>query len=68
VISEELTQQAALLVLLGSIGILLWMTLRFNDFRFGATALVALVHDVLVVIGTLPSLAPSSMSRSTRCS
>ena len=56
VISEELTQQAALLVLLGSIGILIWMTLRFNDFRFGATALVALVHDVLVVIGTFAIL------------
>ena len=56
VISEELTQQAALLVLLGSIGILVWMTIRFNDFRFGATALVALVHDVLVVIGTFAIL------------
>jgi preprotein translocase SecF subunit len=56
VISEELTQQAALLVLLGSIGILVWMTIRFNDFRFGATALVALVHDVLVVLGTFAIL------------
>ncbi len=56
VISEELTQQAALLVVLGSIGILIWMTIRFNDFRFGATALVALVHDVLVVIGTFAIL------------
>ncbi len=55
-ISEELTQQAALLVLLGSIGILIWMTIRFHDFRFGATALVALVHDVLVVIGTFAIL------------
>ncbi len=56
VISEELTQQAALLVVLGSVGILIWMTIRFNDFRFGATALAALVHDVLVVIGTFAIL------------
>ena len=56
VISEELTQQAALLVVLGSIGILIWMTIRFRDFRFGATALAALVHDVLVVIGTFAIL------------
>jgi preprotein translocase SecF subunit len=56
VISQELTQQAALLVLLGSVGILIWMTIRFTDFRFGATALVALVHDVLVVIGTFAIL------------
>jgi preprotein translocase subunit SecF len=56
VISEELTQQAALLVVLGSIGILIWMTIRFHDVRFGATALVALVHDVIVVIGTFAIL------------
>ena len=51
VISSELTQQAILLVLIGSLGILAWMTFRFRDFRFGATALVALIHDVIVVVG-----------------
>ena len=50
-ISGELTQQAIILVIIGSIGILLWMTYRFRDVRFGATALVALVHDVIVVVG-----------------
>jgi preprotein translocase SecF subunit len=56
IISAELTQQAMLLVLIGSIGILLWMTFRFRDFRFGATALVALVHDVIVVVGAFAIL------------
>ncbi len=56
VISQELTQQAILLVLIGSIGILLWMTFRFRDFRFGMTALAALVHDVLVVVGAFAIL------------
>jgi preprotein translocase subunit SecF len=51
VISSELTQQAILLVLVGSLGILAWMTFRFRDFRFGMTALAALVHDVIVVVG-----------------
>ena len=51
VISSELTQQAILLVLIGSLGIVAWMTFRFRDFRFGMTALAALVHDVIVVIG-----------------
>jgi preprotein translocase SecF subunit len=51
VIGAELTQQAILLVLIGSLGILAWMTFRFRDFRFGMTALVALVHDVIVVVG-----------------
>ena len=32
------------------------MTIRFQDVRFGATALVALVHDVIVVIGTFAIL------------
>ncbi len=32
------------------------MTIRFHDVRFGATALVALVHDVLVLIGTFAIL------------
>ncbi|HSW42411.1 MAG TPA: hypothetical protein VLM76_07885, partial [Patescibacteria group bacterium] len=50
VISAELTQQAIFLVFIGSIGILLWMTFRFRDFRFGMTALVALVHDVIIVL------------------
>jgi preprotein translocase subunit SecF len=56
IISSELTQQAILLVLIGSIGILLWMTFRFRDFRFGATALVALFHDVIVVVGAFAVL------------
>jgi preprotein translocase SecF subunit len=51
VIGAELTQQAILLVLIGSLGILAWMTFRFRDFRFGMTALAALVHDVIVVVG-----------------
>ncbi len=51
VISSELTQQAIMLVLIGSLGILAWMTFRFRDFRFGMTALVALLHDVIVVVG-----------------
>jgi preprotein translocase SecF subunit len=56
VISGELTQQALILVLIGSIGIMLWMTFRFRDFRFGMTALAALLHDVIVVVGAFAIL------------
>lgn len=56
VISSELTQQAILLVLIGSLGIVLWMTLRFRDFRFGLTAVAALFHDVIVVVGSFAVL------------
>jgi preprotein translocase subunit SecF len=55
-ISAELGQQAIVLIILGSIGILAWMTFRFADFRMGATALVALLHDVIVVVGTFAIL------------
>ena len=51
VISSELAQQAIVLLILGSAGILGWMTFRFGDLRMGATAIAALVHDVIVVVG-----------------
>ena len=51
VISQDLTQQAILLIALGSIGIVLWMTYRFRNLRFGLAALVALLHDVIVTVG-----------------
>jgi preprotein translocase subunit SecF len=56
IISGELTQQAILLVFLGSIGILLWISFRFRDMKFGVSAIVALVHDVIVVVGTFAVL------------
>jgi len=51
VISQEVVTGAILLIVLGSIGILLWMTFRFGDFRMGTVAIAALVHDVIVVLG-----------------
>jgi len=51
VVSADLINEAVVLILVGSIGILGWITLRFRDVRFGVTALVALLHDVIVVIG-----------------
>jgi preprotein translocase subunit SecF len=51
VVSADLINQAFLLILIGSAGILGWITLRFRDVKFGVTALVALLHDVIVVLG-----------------
>jgi preprotein translocase SecF subunit len=51
IISAELGQQAVILIILGSIGILGWMWFRFSDFRMGAVAIVAVMHDVLLVLG-----------------
>jgi preprotein translocase subunit SecF len=55
-ISAELAQQTVVLIILGSIGILAWMTFRFRDFRMGMAALAALLHDVIVVVGTFAIL------------
>ncbi len=51
VVSADLIQDAVILILVGSLGILGWITLRFRDVKFGVTALVALLHDVIVVLG-----------------
>jgi preprotein translocase subunit SecF len=51
VVSADLISQAFLLIIIGSGGILAWITLRFRDVKFGVTALVALLHDVIVVLG-----------------
>jgi preprotein translocase SecF subunit len=51
VVSSDLITQALVLILAGSIGILLWITYRFRDFRMGVCALISLLHDVIVVVG-----------------
>jgi preprotein translocase subunit SecF len=56
IISSELVTQALILILFGSLGILIWVGIRFHSVKFGATALVALLHDVIVVVGTFAIL------------
>ena len=51
VVSSDLISTAIQLIFVGSLGILLWITIRFRDFKFGVVALVALLHDVIVVVG-----------------
>jgi SecD/SecF fusion protein len=48
-IGDQLKRQALLSVVLAGLGILLYITFRF-EFRFGVAAVVALLHDVLVVL------------------
>jgi preprotein translocase SecF subunit len=56
VVSADLINQALILILVGSVGILAWITYRFQDVKFGVTALVALAHDVIVVVGIFAML------------
>ena len=56
VVSSDLINQAIVLILVGSLGILAWITLRFRDVKMGVAALVALLHDVIVVLGAFAIL------------
>jgi preprotein translocase subunit SecF len=49
-VGETLQRQARWAVLVSLLGILVYITLRF-DFRFGVAATIATFHDVLVVLG-----------------
>lgn len=51
VISKQLLWNAVKAVSLGCIFILLWVWFRYAGLQWGGTAVVALVHDVLVLIG-----------------
>lgn len=49
VIGRELTSQAFLAILLATIGMIIYITFRF-EFRFAITAIIALLHDTLAVV------------------
>ncbi len=51
VVSQDLIWKAIYSVLIGCGFILLWVRIRYFDFKWAASAVVALVHDVLVLIG-----------------
>jgi preprotein translocase subunit SecF len=56
VVSSDLLRQALILIVVGSLGIVGWITYRFRDVKFGVTALVSLLHDVIVVVGSFAIL------------
>jgi len=56
VVSSDLLREALVLIVVGSLGIVAWITYRFRDVKFGVTALVSLLHDVIVVVGSFAIL------------
>lgn len=48
-ISQETQRDAVLAVVIASILMLIYIAIRFNDVRFGASAVLALIHDVMFV-------------------
>jgi SecD/SecF fusion protein len=51
-VSRGLQTRAIWVVLLGMIGILIYVAIRFN-FRFGVASVVALIHDIVLTVGIL---------------
>lgn len=49
-ISKEIKTGAVKAVVVGTILILIYISFRFKDYRFGMSAVAALVHDVLVML------------------
>ena len=55
IISGELVRNAILAVTVGMLLVLVWIMIRY-DFKFAVSAIIALMHDVLVLIGAFAIL------------
>ena len=55
IIGGELIRSSAILIVIGELFILAYLWIRFG-FRFGTAAIIALLHDVLLVVGTFAIL------------
>ena len=49
-ISSEMSRDAILAIIIATILMLIYIWFRFKDARFGASSVICLIHDVLVVI------------------
>lgn len=49
-VSSEMRRDAVVAVLVATFCMLIYIWLRFKDFRFASSAIIALLHDVLVVL------------------
>lgn len=49
-VSSEMRQDAVIATILATICMLIYIWIRFKDIKFGVAAVIALVHDVLIVV------------------
>ncbi len=50
-ISEEMSRNAAMAVVISILCMLVYIWFRFKDIRFASSAILALIHDIIVVFG-----------------
>jgi preprotein translocase subunit SecF len=55
-VGSELVRSSIILIVIGEILIMLYLAVRFGNLRFGVAAIVALLHDVIVVVGAFAML------------
>ena len=55
IIGADLIRSSAILIVIGELFILAYLWMRFG-FRFGTAAIIALLHDVILVVGTFAIL------------
>lgn len=48
-ISSEMQKDAVIAILISSVLMLIYIAVRFSDVKFGASAVIALIHDVMIV-------------------
>ena len=66
-ISKEMRSDAVVAVIVSCVCMLIYIWLRFSDIRFATSAIIALVHDVLIVIGVYAVLRISVGSTFIAC-
>lgn len=49
-VSDEMRSSAVTSVIIATICMLIYICIRFRDVKFGASAVIALIHDVLIVL------------------
>lgn len=56
VLGQELLSKAIIAAIVAMFGIFSYVAYAFKDFKFGMSAIIALIHDILVVFGTFSIL------------
>lgn len=51
VLSKEILGKTYMAVGIAGLGILLWVALQFKSFKLGITAILAVVHDLIILLG-----------------
>ncbi|MFQ5963414.1 MAG: protein translocase subunit SecD [Candidatus Scalinduaceae bacterium] len=52
-VASEMKSRAALALLFACFAIIIYIWFRFGEFKFGATAVITLIHDVLITVGAV---------------